>query len=161
MYGIVPVSACRTPTSIGTEKILQPSKLLQRHSTYGYLVQTASGDLMIFQGETLNWLQHIETTTAECYRTADQRTNSRTIDDFFESSTKGDCTDSASGIIRCEDALGNDYPDTKRIRLPCELHIGKNGQDKTFSLMKDRSLLYIYIYIYMITGPIWDIGPKY
>ena len=126
-------------TSIGQGKLRLPSKLLQRASDWGVVIEYKPNCFLTVLGTTVNWLQLMDRTTGECYREADSKTTCR--GDFlamkFQDKTKGDCCDQASGIDRCERQLSRDWQAYKRLKASCELHVTKIGNNKTFLLLED------------------------
>ena len=137
--GIVAQLHPEAKTSIGQGKMRVPSKLMQRQSDWGVVVQIAPGQFLTVLGSTTNWLQIMDRCTGECYAEADRRTNSRgSLPALqFKEVSKGDCCDQASGIDRGERGLALEWEQYKRVHVSCELHITKIGNNKTFLLMED------------------------
>jgi hypothetical protein len=136
--GVVSLMHCEASSVVGRGNMRLPSKLMQRQSDWGIVVEFAAGRFVTLLGETHNWLQLMDRTTGECYRECDAKTNSRCSLEAlrFSEITKSDCCDQASGIDRCERALARDDQQYKRLKARCELHITKIGNNKTFLLME-------------------------
>ena len=110
-----------------------PCKLLQSQSKWGALVRSkTSGKLFIFLGSSLNPLQHLDRTTAECFYHAYQIRKGITPHALvFQQKLRLYNLDQAGANARYETAVDVSRPGFRTIGYRCEGHIWGNGHKST------------------------------
>jgi hypothetical protein len=113
------------------------SKLLQSEGSFGILIELPSGELVSTVGRTLNWIQMLDRTTAECLFAAHSLRSAVRLDvaGKFATRTRIACEDRAKSNARCGRGIMHDREGWKHIGIDCEIHISAGIHKKTFALV--------------------------
>ena len=114
------------------------SKLLQTQSRFAFLVRVGA-QFMVFRGNTLNWLQVLDRTTAEVLRRAHAATDGRSPSaEDFQTKVRVAIADKASDNSRVAGAILADRGGRwLGLRVECHVHLCSTVHTKSFTLAEE------------------------